>query len=102
MKQLTFLFFAVLQSMLYSQNSFNDTNLTVTRDDLLINTFPEDSTANALVIYEYGNSFVDDRSFNLVTEIKRKIKILTKNGLDYANVQIPIYVLSLQFINFST
>jgi hypothetical protein len=92
MKQLTFLFFAVLQSMLYSQNSFNDTNLTVTRDDLLINTFPEDSTANALVIYEYGNSFVDDRSFNLVTEIKRKIKILTKDGLDYANIEIPIYV----------
>ena len=92
MKQLTLLFFTIIHSILYCQPSFNDGNLNVTRDDLLINTFPEDSTAKALVIYEYGNSYVEDRAFNLVTEIKRKIKILSKDGLDYANIEIPIYV----------
>lgn len=92
MKQIIFFITLILHSVLLSQNSFNNQDLTVTRNDLLTNTFPQDSTANALVIYEYGNSYVDDRSFNLITEVKRKIKILTKDGLNYGDIEIPIYV----------
>jgi hypothetical protein len=92
MKQVIFIAAFLLQCPIFCQNNFNDQNITVTREDLSINNFPQDSTASALVIYEYGNSYVDDRSFNLVTEVQRKIKILSKSGLDYANIQIPIYV----------
>jgi hypothetical protein len=51
----------------------------------------QDSTANALVIYEYGNSYIDKNSFQLVTKIKRKIKILNKKGADNATIEVYLF-----------
>lgn len=81
-----------LQITVFSQNTFNSTSLLVTKDDVEISIYQNDSLANALVLYEYGKSYVDKESFRLKTEIKVKLKILNKDGLNRANIEIPLYV----------
>ncbi|AUC81901.1 DUF3857 domain-containing protein [Lacinutrix sp. Bg11-31] len=85
---LVFLFFAIIS---FSQSKFNASGYNVTNSDLTKNTYAKDSTANALVIYEFGNSYFDQDDFRLKTEIKRKIKILNRDGFDQANVSILLY-----------
>ena len=86
---LIILLFAILNS--YSQDNFNSDNFIVTRNDLETNTYKKDSTANALVIREYGNSYFDKESFKLVFEYKQKLKILNKNGFDKATITVYLY-----------
>ena len=87
-----YLICAILLSInIYSQSVFNSENFTVTSADLETNFYEKDSTANALVLYEYGNSYVDDRDFRLKTEIKKKIKIFNKQGFNKATIQIYLY-----------
>ncbi|WP_308992034.1 transglutaminase domain-containing protein [Mariniflexile litorale] len=89
-KNLTFLL--ILYSLLsFSQENYNSESYIVTLDDIKSSTFVKDSTANALVIYEDGNSYVDKEEFNLRTEIRHKIKILKREGFDNANVVIHLY-----------
>ncbi|QCE43402.1 DUF3857 domain-containing protein [Psychroserpens sp. NJDZ02] len=78
-------------NFLVSQNQFNTKDLTTTRTDLELNKFKQDTTANALVLYEYGNAKIDEKSFNLVLNYKKKIKILNRNGFDQADVKIYLY-----------
>lgn len=59
--------------------------------DIKLQTYEKDSTANALVLYEYGKSHVDRNDYDLRTHIKRKIKIFKKEGFDNANVTIYLY-----------
>lgn len=63
----------------------------VIRSEIETNIYPKDSTANALVIYEVGNSYIEKDNYNLKTEIKRKLKILNRNGFKQANIVIPLY-----------
>ncbi|SFZ94567.1 protein of unknown function [Flaviramulus basaltis] len=74
-----------------AQSSFNSEDLKVTKSDLTINTYEKDSTANALVLYEQGNSYFDKKDFILKTEVKHKVKILNREGFDNANVKIYLY-----------
>ena len=76
---------------IYAQTSFNSKELKVTRNDLELNVYEKDSTANALVLYEYGNSYIDNNDYSLKTEEKRKIKILNREGFNKANVTIYLY-----------
>lgn len=92
MKYILVVAFLILKMTVFGQNTFNSSSLLVTIDDLKINTYEKDSLANALVLYEYGKSYVDKESFRLKTEIKVKLKILTKEGLNRANIEIPLYV----------
>ena len=85
---LTFLLFTIIS---FSQAKFNASGYNVTNDDLKIKTYSKDSTANALIIYEYGNSYVDPDDFRLKTEIKRKIKILNRDGFSKADVSVLLY-----------
>ena len=78
-------------NFLVSQNQFNTKDLTTTRADLELNKFEQDTTANAVVLYEYGNAKIDEKSFNLVLNYKKKIKILNRNGFDQADVKIYLY-----------
>ncbi|TGV00830.1 DUF3857 domain-containing protein [Flavivirga rizhaonensis] len=92
MNQTIFLSFLLLSSLtLFSQSNFHSNSYRVTLGDLKTNTFEKDSTANALIIYKYGNSFVDRSDYDLRTEIKQKIKILNKEGFNKANVSIHLY-----------
>ena len=75
----------------FAQSIFNSESYTVTRPDLTTHTFEKDTTANALIIYEYGNSHIDKKSFKLITEVKKKIKILNRQGFDYSTITVPLY-----------
>lgn len=74
-----------------AQSDYNSEGLQVTRGDLEQNVFSKDSTASALILYEIGNSYVNKNSFNLNTEISRKIKIINKNGFEKATETIYLY-----------
>jgi len=51
-----------------------------------------DTATAALVIDEFGESYIDNsNNNNLLLEYHVKIKILTKAGLKYADVEIPLY-----------
>lgn len=89
-KDLTFLF--ILFSLLsFSQESYYPESYNVKFNDIKSSTFARDSTANALVIYDFGNSHVDPDDFELKTEIKRKVKILNREGFDKATIAIHLY-----------
>ncbi|MFD2823871.1 DUF3857 domain-containing protein [Lacinutrix iliipiscaria] len=91
MKQTLTLVFLCITLNLFSQSKFNAENFTVTANDLEINEFKKDSTANALMIYESGNSYIDKNSFNLITEYKHKLKILNREGFDKATITVYLY-----------
>lgn len=75
----------------YGQQNFSSETYTVRRPDLIINTFASDSTANAITIYEYGNTYVNDETFKIDHEYKQKLKILNNKGFDNATVKIYLY-----------
>lgn len=91
MKKIKLLFILLITTATFSQTSFNSEGLAITRPDLTTNTFDKDSTANALVIYEYGNSYVHKKSFVLITEVKQKIKILNRQGFDKSIISVLLY-----------
>lgn len=76
---------------LIAQTQFDSSKFEVTSGDLLTNTYEADSTANAIVIYEKGNSYIDEETFNVVTEIKRKIKILKKEGFNQGTIEVILF-----------
>ena len=82
-------FFSLLT--LTAQQKFNSKNLEVTYADLQINHYTKDSIANALVLYEQGNSFIDPSTFRLITEVEKKVKIFSKDDSDQTNVEIYLY-----------
>ncbi|WP_299392480.1 DUF3857 domain-containing protein [uncultured Gelidibacter sp.] len=91
MKHLCLASFLLLTSFAFSQSTFNADTYSVSRNDIATNTYTNDSTAAALVIYEYGNSYIDRDTYTLKTEIKKKVKILNRNGFDRATETIYLY-----------
>ncbi|PNW26243.1 transglutaminase domain-containing protein [Formosa algae] len=71
--------------------AYNSKEFAISPNDLNINHYTKDSTANALVIYEYGKSYIDDNDFLLKTEYQKKVKILNRNGFEHATVEIQLY-----------
>lgn len=54
-----------------------------------------DSTAEAVVLADFGESTIEynqSTGFQLIFERIKRVKILTKEGLDYGNFSIPLYV----------
>jgi len=92
MKQITLFLFLLNTLLITSQEElYNSKSFDVTINDTQAKTYTKDSTAHAFVIYEQGNSYVDNDEYNLHTEIKRKIKIINKEGFQHANIAIHLY-----------
>ena len=55
--------------------------------------FVADSSAKAVVLYDYGTTrfHLNGLSFQMETERTTRLKILKKSGYDYATVEIPLY-----------
>ncbi|MGC6431594.1 MAG: DUF3857 domain-containing protein [Jejuia sp.] len=86
------LLFQLLFFQINAQTSpFNSESIKVSKSEIEATTYDKDSTANALIIYEYGKSWVSNHTYDLMTQEKRKIKILTKEGFDNATVSIYLY-----------
>ncbi len=85
------LLFLIINLTSYSQENYSAESYRVTLNDISARTFEKDSTANALVIYEHGNSYVDKNEYDLRTEVQKKIKILNRDGFNKANITIHLY-----------
>ena len=83
--------FIITTSIFGQSQNFNTKDYSVTRRDLETNFFEKDSTANALVIYEFGKSYVDEKTFDLKHEFKQKLKILNRKGFDQATITVYLY-----------
>jgi len=63
-------------------------------EDLKMTTYPLDSSASAVVLADYGQStlkYNQNTGFSILFERILRIKILTKDGLDWATVSVPLY-----------
>ncbi|MGC3948210.1 MAG: transglutaminase domain-containing protein [Chryseolinea sp.] len=63
-------------------------------EDMKMSLYPSDSTASAVVLMDYGQSqlkYNQSTGFVLTFERNLRIKILKKDGLDWATISIPLY-----------
>jgi hypothetical protein len=64
-------------------------------EDLKMTQYDKDSSAAAVVLADYGQSTIEynqtEEQFVIKFERIKRIKILTKDGLEYANFTIPLY-----------
>lgn len=80
-----------------SQVFAKDTKLkfgNINQDDLLLKVYSADTSAHALVLNEKGNAYFSLRGSqgsNYKYAVLKRIKIFTKDGLDNANISIPLY-----------
>jgi hypothetical protein len=73
-----------------NNNGFPLGNVTV--EQLQMKVYPKDSSANAVLLDEFGEAYIDNGGDNnLILEYKAKFKILSKTGLEEANFRIPLY-----------
>jgi len=90
---ITFLFLVLLPLISHAQKApikFGD----VPMEELLMKKYDTDTSAAAVVLADFGESIIEyDQSngFTLQFERLTRIKILTKEGLDWANFSIPLY-----------
>ncbi len=89
---LVFLVIGITCITLQAQGNYNTKSMVVSQYDLSATTYPKDSTANAFYIYEKGYSRIQNgKSYNLLTDYERKIKILNEDGYEQANIEIYLY-----------
>ena len=89
LKYIILFLYSLLTIKAKSQSSFS--NYKVSNSDLTLTKYQNDSLANALVLYEFGKSHIEDQKFDLIFEFKQKLKILNKEGFDKANVTVYLY-----------
>lgn len=95
MNKITFLFL-LITGFITAQNptstsSYNSKNSKVDISELKATAYPKDSLAHALYIFEKGYSRIDpSHDYNLLTSYEAKIKILDKEGIEEATIEIPL------------
>ena len=65
----------------------------IPQEDLKMTTYAEDTSAAAVILADYGSAYIDINtgSASLVYERHRRIKILKKEGLHWADVAVALY-----------
>jgi len=84
-----FCFFQVILAQDYTHDFGN-----VSKEELLLQKYAKDPSAEAVVLFDIGESyFMPEREgFELVYNRKMKVKIFTKAGLEWAQMAIPLYI----------
>ena len=86
----------LLSNYLPAQDKLNIKFGKVTPEDFNVKSALIDSSTNAVVVAEVGKSnFIansTELTFSLVFKVKKRIKILQKNGFAAATISIPLYV----------
>ncbi len=86
MKPFLILFFLTLTSAGFGQYNNGFTFGKVTYNELDMRIYSADTSANAVILNEFGEAYIDNSGENnLLLEYHVKIKILNKQGLDQAN-----------------
>ena len=76
----------------FSQEKYNSKDLLVSFEDLNLNSYSQDSTANALYLYEHGfTRFQDYGNYNLLTDYAAKLKLLNPEAYEHATIKIKLF-----------
>jgi|WetSurMetagenome_2_1015567.scaffolds.fasta_scaffold06333_5 hypothetical protein len=72
---------------------------TVSLDQLNMKSYSLDNQAEAVVLYDFGNTFFYEsvNGFQIIFERTTRIKIFSKAGIPFAQISIPFYVENSQF-----
>jgi hypothetical protein len=64
----------------------------IPKEDIEMKVYPLDSSATAVVLFDYGVAYIASNTagINLNIEVHKRIKILKKGGLDYADVAVRL------------
>ena len=91
MKRIVFLLaLIIVPSLIFGQEiEFGE----VTKEELLEKSYPQDSSANAAILYKKQDTYFNANlsSVELVTEIHERIKIYSKDGFDHATVVVDLF-----------
>lgn len=92
MKNIFILFLLLIINQTIGQSIYGELK-PVTKDELEMTTYEKDKEAEAVVLYDYGETFFQPTTewFDIVFLRTTRIKILTEEGIDYAKVVIPRY-----------
>ncbi len=92
MKRLLLLVFSLISVVNYAQKEKSTKLGQISKAELELQVYEKDSTANAVVLYEHGNLYINrDRKYRFTTDYYFRVKILKKEGFDYATIKIPLY-----------
>lgn len=76
----------------FSQKNKSNKIGQTTINELKLKTYKKDSTANAVVLYEHANLYLDeDNNYKFRTDYYFRIKIFDKKAYDKGNIEIPLY-----------
>ncbi|MCE4565783.1 DUF3857 domain-containing protein [Maribellus sp. CM-23] len=89
---LTLILICTLISNTHAQN-FSTEFGKVGKDDLELKTYAKDKEAEAVILFDIGDSFFNETSsgFEIIFKHSKRIKILSEAGMKYAEVEIPFY-----------
>ena len=91
-KVIRILILLILCKQATAQQIYNTNNLEVSQFELKNNRYTKDSTANAYFIYEKGYSRLENGGdYNILHDYEAKIKIINREGFDYASIEIFLY-----------
>lgn len=80
-----------LTAQIFAQEKGNFPEFKTTYAELNMNSYAPDSSTSAVVLNEFGKSYFENGGeYNLMFEYHVKIKIFKKDGLKYANLEIPL------------
>jgi len=93
MKKITPLIILFFTLFSYSQKNTDYTFGQVTNEEINLTKYLKDTTANALVLYESGNTIfkIDYNKIIISTTYYTKIKIFNQEGFDNGTFTIPLY-----------
>lgn len=87
------LLFVLFPFVVFAQTGSSFMFGAITYADIEMKEYPKDTAAAALVLNEFGDTYIDNSSpYNLKLEYHIKIKILKREGFEQANYEIPIRV----------
>lgn len=93
MKKIVSFFLLILFSFnAFSQKKKSTTLGKTSLEEIQLNIYEKDSTAKAVVLYEHANLYLDpENDYKTRVDYYYRIKILSKEGFDKANISINVY-----------
>ncbi|WP_417353979.1 DUF3857 domain-containing protein [Flavobacterium sp.] len=90
MKKITILFFLLI-SLVVTAKDYGVGK--VSKEELMEKEHPLDPSADAAILYKKGNTHfkIDNDKWVIITEVEVRLKIYTKKGYKYGNVNVPYY-----------
>lgn len=89
---LTIVILLLLQTTVFAQKHKSTTIGKINEEELEMKFYDKDTLANALVLYEHANIYIDEENdYKFRTDHYYRIKIFDKEAYSLANINIPFY-----------